>query len=81
MILIEKQPLVVEDLREHPPEQIAELLRLLNTGVVGRPDLHRPYFYEIDGEENVYYIFRYPAGQKVLLIAAWQRVARGEALR
>lgn len=80
MILIE-QPLVVEDLREHPPEQIAELSRLLNAGVVGRPDLHRPHFYEIDGEENVYYISLYPAGQKVLLIAAWQRVAAGEAMR
>lgn len=81
MILNEKQPLVVEDLREHPPEQIAELRRLLNAGVVGRPDHHRPHFYEIDGEENVYYIFRYPAGQKVLLIAAWQKVSTAGATR
>jgi len=38
------------------------------------PDSHRPHFYELDGSEHVYYIFRYPAGQKVLLMAVWQRV-------
>jgi hypothetical protein len=35
--------------------------------------MRRPGFYELDGESNVYYIFRYPSGQKVLLVAVWQR--------
>jgi hypothetical protein len=29
---------------------------LLDEGVVGRPDLRRPDFHEVDGVENVYYI-------------------------
>ena len=70
MIAIEKRPLQVEDLRKHTPEQIAELHTLLDAGVVGRPDLHRPDFYEVEGAEDVYFTFRYPSGDKVLLIAA-----------
>jgi hypothetical protein len=73
MIVIEKQPPLVEDLRKHTPEQMAELRLLLNAGFAGRPDLRRPGFYELDGTDNVYYIFRYPTGHKVLLVAAWQK--------
>jgi hypothetical protein len=46
---------------------------LLGAGFVGRPDLRRPGFYELDGATSVYYIFRYPSGHKVLLLAAWQK--------
>ena len=73
MIVPEKQPRLVEDLRNHTPDQIAELRLLLSTGIVGRPDIHRPGFYELDGAESVYYIFRYPSGDKVLLLAAWAK--------
>jgi hypothetical protein len=73
MIVIAKQPPLIEDLRKHTPEQMGELRLLLNAGVTGRPDLRRPGFYELDGVANVYYIFRYPSGHKVLLIAAWQK--------
>ena len=74
MIAIAKQPILIEDLGEHTPEDIAELHMLLEAGVVGHPDSHRAHFYELNGSEQVYYIFRYPAGQKVLLMAVWQRV-------
>ena len=73
MMVIEKQPPLVEDLRRHTPEQMAELRLLLNAGITGRPDLRRPGFYELDGADNVYYVFRYPTGHKALLIAAWQK--------
>lgn len=73
MIGIEKRPPMLEDLRNHAPEQMAELRVLLNAGLTGRPDVRRPGFYELDGADNVYYIFRYPTGHKVLLVAAWQR--------
>ncbi len=73
MILLDKQPPLVEDLRKHTPEQMAELRLLLIAGIPGRPDSRRPGFYELDGTDNVYYIFRYPTGHKVLLVAAWQR--------
>src|SRR5271169_1681217 len=73
MISIEKRPPMVEDLRKHTPGQMAELRLLLNAGFTGRPDVRRPGFYELDGTANVYYIFRYPTGLKVLLVAAWQK--------
>jgi hypothetical protein len=73
MMVIEKQPPLLEDLRKHTPEQLVELRLLLNAGITGRPDARRPGFYELDGTGNVYYIFRYPTGHKVLLVAAWQK--------
>jgi hypothetical protein len=73
MIVITKQPPLLEDLRKHTPEQLAELRLLLNAGVSGKADVRRPGFYELDGAYNVYYIFRYPTGHKVLLVAAWTK--------
>ena len=73
MLFAQKLPPVVEDLRNHTAEQVAELRMLLGAGFVGRPDLRRPGFYELDGATSVYYIFRYPSGHKVLLLAAWQK--------
>jgi hypothetical protein len=65
-------PRVIEDLRHHTPEQLAELRLLLNVGL-DRADTRRPGFFEIDGAANVYYILRYPFRHKVLLVAAWDR--------
>lgn len=73
MTSINKLAPVIEDLREHSAEQLGELRMLLNAGMPGRPDPRRPGFFELDGVSNVYYIFRYPAGHKVLLLAAWQK--------
>lgn len=73
MLAVEKMPPIIEDLRNHTPEQLTELRLLLNSGLLGRPDERRPGFYEIDGAFNVYYVFRYPSGHKVLLVAAWQK--------
>ena len=73
MLNLQKLPPIVEDLRQHTPEQLLELRLLLNSGVKGREDARRPGFFELDGEQNVYYIFRYPAGHKILLVAAWDR--------
>jgi hypothetical protein len=61
---------VIEDLRPHKAEQLAELRILLNAGL-DRADTRRPGFFEIDGAAYVYYILRYPFGRKVLLVAAW----------
>ena len=69
---VHKLPPAIEDLRDHSAEQLTELRLLLNAGHVGRAD-KRPGFYELDGVRNVYYIFRYPTGHKVLLLAAWMK--------
>lgn len=68
-----KQPPLLEDLRSHSPEQLAELRLLLHSGAPSRPDPRRPGFFEIDGDASVFYIFRYPNGAKVLLVGVWDR--------
>lgn len=73
MLYLQKLPPIVEDLRHHTPEQLLELRLLLNTGVKGREDNRRPGFFEFDGANTVYYVFRYPTGHKILLVAAWDR--------
>jgi len=71
MTNIQKLPRVIEDLRKHTPEQLAELRLLLDADLSDRPDSRRPSLFEIDGAANVYYVLRYPSSHKVLLVAAW----------
>jgi hypothetical protein len=70
---IPKQTPLIEDLRNHTSEQVAELHVLLSIGAPMRPDPRRPGFFEIDGHANVFYVFRYPTGAKVLLLGVWER--------
>jgi hypothetical protein len=73
MISIPKQPPLVEDLRNHSEEQLAELRQLLAAGAPSRPDPRRPGFYEVEGLSSTYYVFKYPTGTKVLLLGVWWR--------
>jgi hypothetical protein len=73
MLTNTKQPPFVEDLRNHSQEQIAELRQLLAAGAPSRPDPRRPGFYEIEGLSNIFYVFKYPTGTKVLLLGIWDR--------
>ncbi len=73
MINVQKQPPLVEDLRSHSQEQIAELRQLLVAGAPSRPDPRRPGFYEVEGLSSTYYVFKYPKGTKVLLVGVWER--------
>ena len=73
MINVPKQPPLVEDLRNHSQEQIAELRQLLAVGAPSRPDPRRPGFYEVEGLLSTYYVFKYPTGTKVLLLGVWGR--------
>ena len=73
MIQMTKQPPLVEDLRNHSPEQLAELRLLLSAGASTRPDPRRPGFFEIEGQSSVFYVFKYPTGVKVLLLGVWDR--------
>jgi hypothetical protein len=70
---VHKQPPLLEDLRNHSPEQISELRLLLSVGTPLRADARRPGFFEVDGDSNVFYIFKYPTGTKVLLLGVWER--------
>jgi hypothetical protein len=73
MLTVTKKPPLVEDLRSHSQEQIAELRLLLTSGAPSRPDPRRPGFFEIEGHSDTYYVFKYPTGTKVLLLGAWER--------
>ena len=73
IMTITKHPPLVEDLRSHPQEQIAELRMLLQSGAPSRPDPRRPGFFEIEGRSSVYYVFKYPTGTKVMLLGVWER--------
>lgn len=73
MMTVPKQPPLIEDLRSHSQEQLAELRILLNAGAPSRPDPRRPGFFEVEGESTVFYIFKYPTGAKVLLLGVWER--------
>jgi hypothetical protein len=73
MLTMTKKPPLMEDLRNHSPEQLDELRLLLIGCAPTRPDPRRPGFFEIDGPATTYYIFKYPTGTKVLLLAAWER--------
>lgn len=73
MMNITKQLPLVSDLHNHSQEQIAELRFLLNEEAPARPDPRRPGFFEIEGHNNVFYIFKYPTGAKVLLLGVWER--------
>jgi len=70
---ITKQPPLVEDLRSHSSEQLAELRILLSANAPCRPDPRRPGFFEVEGISSTYYVFKYPTGAKVLLLGIWQR--------
>jgi hypothetical protein len=71
---VPKQPPLLEDLRNHTPEQMAELRLLLYADAPSRPDPRRPGFFEVEGDASVFYIFKYPSGTKVLLVGVWERV-------
>jgi hypothetical protein len=68
-----KLPPLVEDLRNHSQGQLAELRHLLCRNAPSHPDPRRPGFFEVSGPDSVYYVFKYPTGTKVLLIAVWER--------
>jgi len=73
IMTIQKHPPILEDLRNHSPEELAELRILLSVNTEMRPDPRRPGFFEVSGIDRVYYIFKYPNGSKILLVGVWDR--------
>jgi hypothetical protein len=73
MMLTTKRPPLVQDLRNHSQEQVSELRLLLEQGAPAKPDPRRPGFFELQGLQNTFYIFKYPTGLKVLLLGVWER--------
>ena len=71
---VPKQPPLVEDLRNHSQGTDC---RIASTSRYGRPFAARSapawLCYEVEGLANIYYVFKYPNGAKVLLLGAWER--------
>jgi hypothetical protein len=63
--------LKVEDPRGHSTEEVKELRQLLETGAVAHSDPRHDYVYELEGERRVFYLYLYPGGEKVQLLATW----------
>jgi hypothetical protein len=62
---------VIENPREYPSGAIESLRRLLRSGAAPEPDPRRENFYQIDGDEEVYYIYVSPISGNVVLLANW----------
>lgn len=73
MIALNKRPPELQDLRNHSAEQVSELRLLLEHGAPTKPDPRRPGFFELQGPQNIFYIFKYPTGEKILLLGVWDR--------
>jgi len=75
-----KQP-IIEDLRHHSAESLSELRQLIAHGALLRADANRPSFFELDGDEQVFYVHITPHDGKVWLLATWPRqVGSGSAV-
>jgi len=75
MVLRLTNELVVKDLRNHPAATVERLRTLLAAGGTAQADPKRENFYELEDENQVYYLYVYPRGTKVLLLATWQKEA------
>ena len=61
----------IEDLRNHSPETVMTLKRVLSCGAKVTPDPKRAGFYEVESRGTVYYIYAPSLNGKVLLLATW----------
>jgi hypothetical protein len=61
----------VQDVRNHSQELVQRLETLLLRGASLLPDPRHPGFFEIQNEEQVYYVHVVPHTGKVLLLATW----------
>ena len=65
--------LKIEDPRGHSPETLRRLRQALASGAPADPDARRPNFFEIQADDQVFYIHISPATQKITLLATWSR--------
>jgi hypothetical protein len=75
-IMLELEPtaeLKIEDPRGHSPETLRRLRQALASGASAGPDARRPNFFEIQADDQVFYIHISPATQKITLLATWSR--------
>jgi hypothetical protein len=70
----------IEDPRGHSPETLRRLREAIASGVPANPDARRPGFFEIQSEDQVFYIHVSPT-QKITLLATWSHEPELEVAR
>jgi len=71
MVMHFEQEPNIRDLRNHPPETLETLRRLLASGARVEADPKRPNFYELQHGPEVFYIYLSPVTGQILLLATW----------
>ena len=61
----------IEDPRGHSPETLRRLRQAIAADAPATPDARRPGFFEIQSDDQVFYIHVSPATQKITLLATW----------
>lgn len=61
----------IEDPRGHSPETLRRLREAIASGAHTTPDERRPGFFEMQSDDQVFYIHVSPATQKITLLATW----------
>jgi hypothetical protein len=61
----------IEDPRGHSPETLRRLREAIASGAPATPDARRLGFFEIQADDQVFYIHVSPATQKITLLATW----------
>jgi len=73
MVMCRSQSIQIEDLRNHSPETLMTLRRVLACGAKVSADPKRSGFYEVESRSTVYYIYAPTLNGKVTLLATWPR--------
>lgn len=61
----------IEDPRGHSPETLRRLREAIASGAPATPDARRADFFEIQSDDQVFYIHVSPVTQKITLLATW----------
>lgn len=73
--------LKIEDPRGHSPETVRRLREALASGAPAAPDTRRASFFEIQADDQVFYIHVSPVTHKITLLATWSREPELEIAR
>jgi len=63
----------VEDPREYGAAAVVELRQLLEDGMSAQKDPRRKNFYELEGQNETFYVYVSPMSGSVVLLAKWNR--------
>ena len=82
MLLQIKESSRIENPREYTAQAVEDLRGILAVGTEAQPDPQRENFYELENNNNAYYIHVSPITGNVILLAKWsgqQRPCYAEA--